>query len=256
MKIKLLPILIFLLALSSCGGSKSALKDKKLKTETLKAIVKNYDKSNPQFETMRGRLRGLYVEGENQQSVNISYRFKKDEIIWMSAKFAGLIQVAKMMVTPKKVQFYERIDQSYFDGDFELISSFLGIELNYEQLQNLLLGQSIKSINIEQSILESIEGYFQINSTYEKGLIQTILLDEKTFKIKQQTLKMEDNEVKIIYNSYQIIDNMSFPEEMIILADNNKDQVSIMLDFKNINLNDDLNYPFRIPSDFKPIQLK
>jgi hypothetical protein len=256
MKINLLPLLIFLLILTSCGGSKSALKDKELNTETLKAIVKNYNNSNPEFNTIRGRLKGTYIDGDDQQNISISYRFKNDEIIWMSAKLAGLIQVAKIMVTPKKVQFYERIDQSYFDGDFKLISSFLGIELNYEQLQNLLLGQSIKPINLKQSSLESIDGYFQIKSTYERGLSQTILLDEKTFKIRQQILEKEGNKIKIIYNSYQIVNKESFPEEMIIVADNKKDKVSILLDFRNINLNDELNFPFRIPSNFKPIKLK
>jgi hypothetical protein len=84
--------------LSSCGGSSSALKNKKLKTETIKAILKNYEKSNPDFQTMRGRLKCVYTDGDDQQSVSISYRFKKDEVLWMSAKLAGLIQLAKMKI--------------------------------------------------------------------------------------------------------------------------------------------------------------
>lgn len=256
MKINPLPLLIFLVFLSSCGGSKSVLKDKKIKTKSLKAIVKNYDKASPQFETMRGRLKGEYIDGDDQQSINISYRFKKDEVLWMSAKFAGLIQVAKMMVTPKNIQFYERIDQSYFDGDFEFISSVLGLELNYEQLQNLLLGQTIKPIDVNTSDFESVDKYFQITTTYKNGLKQSILLDEKTFKIKQQTLNMNDREIKVIYKTYQVINNMSFPEEVIILAGDKDNQVSLILNYKNINLNDDLNFPFRIPDNYKLIKLK
>lgn len=255
MKVNLLSFIVLLICLASCGGRKSVLKDKELKTETLKAIVKNYDKSNPQFETMRGRIKGVFVDGDDQQNINISYRFKKDEILWMSAKLAGLIQVAKMMVTPKNIQFYERIDQSYFDGDFKLISSFLGLELNYEQLQNLLLGQSIKAFNIKNSDLGEVDGYFQINTTYDKGLQQSVLLDNKTFKIKQQTLKQKDREVRIMYKSYQVIDKMSFPEEIVILAGEKENKVSIILEYKNINLNDDLNFPFRTPNNFKLIKL-
>jgi len=256
MRLSLFPLLVFLMLMASCGGSKSALNDKKLKTETLKTIVKNYDKSSPQFQTMRGRLKGVFIDGDDQQSISISYRFKKDEVLWMSAKLAGLIQLAKVMISPNKIQFYERIDQSYFDGDFQLVSSFLGIELNYEQLQNLLLGQAIKPIDIKESDFESLEGFFQIDTKFEKDLSQSILLDEKTFKLKQQTLKMNDKQINVIYKSYQIIDGMSFPEEMIITADDGEDQVSIILDYKNINLNDDLNFPFSFPSNFKPLELK
>lgn len=255
MNIRLIVLLIFTIMLSSCGGSKSALKDKALKTETLKAIVKNYDKSNPKFTTMRGRLKGVFIDGDDQQSINISYRFKKDEVLWMSAKLAGLIQVAKMMISPKNIQFYERIDQSYFDGDFELVSSFLGLELNYEQLQNLLLGQTIKPIDIKESDFQNLEGFFQINTSFDNDLSQSIILDEKTFKIRQQALSMGNKEIKIIYKSYQVIDNMSFPAEMVILAGDNEDQVSIILNYRSINLNDDLKFPFNIPDNFKPIEL-
>lgn len=255
MKLNLLFFMVLVSVLCSCGGNKSILKDKKLKTESLKAIVKNYDKSNPNFTTMRGRLKGQFIDGDDQQNINISYRFKKDEVLWMSAKLAGLIQIAKIKISPKKVEFYERIDQSYFDGDFQLISSLLGIELNYEQLQNLLLGQTVKSIDVNESELLSLEGFFQIISTYDKGLSQTLLLDEKTFKLRQQLLKMNGREIKIIYNSYQIIDNMFFPEEIIIIADDMENQVSIILNYKSINLNEDLNFPFKIPDNFKAIKL-
>jgi hypothetical protein len=255
MNIKLLSAVLCILILSSCGGSKSAVKDRELKTETIKAIVKNYDKSRPDFMTMRGRLKCEFIDGNNRQSINISYRYKKDEVLWMSAKFAGLIQVAKLMISPKKIQFYERIDQSYFDGDFQLISSFLGLELNYEQLQNLLLGQSIKPIDIYNSELDAPEGYFQINTNYDQGIQQSVLLDEKTFKIKQQVLKLNAQEIKIIYNSYQVIDKMFFPEEMVILANDEGRQVSLILNYKNINLNDNLNFPFRFPDNFKPLKL-
>jgi len=256
MKINLLPLLLVFIVLSSCGGSKSVLKDKKLKTKSLKAIVKNYDKSNPRFETMRGRLKGEYIDGNDQQSINISYRFKKDEVLWMSAKLAGLIQVAKIMVTPDNIQFYERIDQSYFDGDFQFISSVLGLELNYDQLQNLLLGQTIKPIDVNKSDFESVDKYFKITTTYEKGLTQSIFLDEKTFKIKQQALNINDSEIKVIYKSYQVINNMSFPKEVIILAGDKDNEVQLILNYKNINLNDDLKFPFSIPSSFKPLELK
>ena len=190
-----------MIILTSCGGGKSALSERELKSETLKAVLKNYEKSVPKFEGIRGRLKGDYDDGEDQQSISISYRYKKDEVVWMSAKLAGLIQVAKLMITPDNIQFYERIDQSYFDGDFQFISSVLGLELNYEQLQNLLLGEIIKPFDILKSELSDIEGYFQIQSTFENGIIQTVILNANNFKVEQQTLKKGDKEIKIILGS-------------------------------------------------------
>lgn len=251
------PYLILLVLLSvvltSCGSSKT-LKSKDLKTESIKAILKNYDKSTPVFKTMRGRLKCEYNDGKDRQNVNISYRFQKDEVLWMSAKLAGLLQLAKMKITPGNIQFYERIDQSFFDGDFKLVSSFLGLELDYSQIENLLLGQAVKTVDISSSNLESFEDYFQISTNFKDGLTQRLLVDAKTFKLRQQLLKKGNKEVIITYNTYQIIDAMSFPEDMTIIAGENEDKVSLNLNYKNISLNEDLRFPFKIPNNFKPLK--
>ncbi|WP_445159301.1 DUF4292 domain-containing protein [Mesohalobacter salilacus] len=248
-------VLISVLILSACGGSQSALKKKDLKTETLKAIVKNYNKSAPEFKTMRGRIKGLYNDGSQQQNINISYRFKKDKTLWMSAKFAGFIQVAKMMITPQNIKFYERLDNSYFDGDFELVSSFLGLELNYNQIENMFTGQALKNIDVSNTDFQTADEYFQMVTTYENGLTQFLLLDAKTFKIKQQALSLDDRQIKIIYKSYQVVDGFSFPEEFVILAGDNNEQIQITLTYKNIKLNEDLKFPFKFPNNYSPIQL-
>ncbi len=248
--------LISVFILVSCGGSQSALKKKDLKTETLKAIVKNYNKSAPQFKTMRGRIKGEYNDGSQQQSLSVSYRFKKDNTLWMSAKFAGLIQVAKMMITPKNIKFYERVDNSYFDGDFELVSAFLGLELNFEQLQNLFTGQALKQIDIANTDFQTANEYFQMVTTYDNGITQFLLLDSKTFKIKQQTISLDDRQIKINYKSYQMVEGSSFPEEFVILAGDSKEQIQISITYKNIKLNEDLKFPFSFPNNYSPIQLK
>lgn len=246
---------ISVLILSACGGSQSAIKDKDLKTETLKAIVKNYNNSTPKYKTMRGRLKGDYEDSDQRQNINISYRFKKDKALWMSAKFAGFIQVAKMMITPKKIMFYERIDNSFFDGNFELVSSFLGLELNYNQIQNLFTGQALREIEISKTDFQTTDQYFLMETTFDNGLHQRLLLDAKTFKIKEQILSLKDTQVKILYNEYQMIGKSSFPKEFVILAGKNEDQVRITLTYKNIKLNDKLRFPFSFPNNYTPIQL-
>ena len=256
MKLYVLPLFILLLLISSCGGSKSALKESDLKIETLKAIIKNYDLYKPNFKTMRGRLKGAYDDGYSQQSINISYRFQKDETLWMSARLAGLFEVAKMMITPNNIKFYERLDNSYFDGDFKLVSDFIGLELNYSQIENLLLGQAIKPVLIGQTNFETFDGYYQLNTTYKDGVFQTLILDAKTFKIKEQILTKDDKQVKIIYSAYQMVEKNAFPVELIILASDGEDVNNINLTYKNIKLNDELNFPFRMPSNFSPLQLK
>lgn len=254
---RLYPIifLTLLMLLSSCGGGKLSLEESNIKTETLKTIIKKYDQYTPDYKTMRGRLKGIYDDGQDKQSINISYRFQKDETLWMSARFAGLFEVAKMMITPKNIKFYERVDNSYFDGDFKLISDFMGLDLNYIQIENLLLGQAIKPILVDQTDFQTSKDYYQLDTTYENGVLQSVIMHAKTFKIKEQTIIKDDKQVKIIYTAYQMIDGNAFPEELIIFAGEGNDSAKISLTFKNIKLNDELKFPFRMPNNLSPIQL-
>lgn len=254
---RIIPIffLVSILLLSSCGGRKSTLAESDLKTETLKAIIKSNEQTKPDFKTMRGRLKGVYDDGRDKQGINISYRFQKDETLWMSARLAGLFEVAKMMITPNNIKFYERLDNSYFDGDFKLISDFLGIELNYSQVENLLLGQAVKPILLKQTDLHKTKDYYQLDTSYENGVFQSLIIDAKAFNIKEQTLIKDDKKVKIVYTAYQIIDKTVFPKEMVIMSGNGDDLTSISLVYKNIKLNDQLDFPFRMPSNFSTIKL-
>ncbi len=255
MKQKLIFIFTIMILFSSCGGSKSAIDEKTLKTKTLKGIIKNYNKSIPEFKTMRGRIKANYDDGVEQQSINISYRFQRDKTIWMSAKLAGLFQVAKMMIKPEKIKFYERIENTYFEGDFQLISSFLGIELSFNQIQNMFLGQAVMPISISKTDFQTNDKYFQLVTTYEGGETQFLKLDAKTYKVKQQSLSKNDKQITIKYLTFQFVDGMSFPEEFVILAGDTNSQIKISLNYKNIKLNDDLRFPFSFPNNFSPINL-
>jgi hypothetical protein len=38
---------------------------------------------------------------------------------------------------------HEKINNSYFEGDFSSLSQWLGTDLDYSKIQNLLLGQAM-----------------------------------------------------------------------------------------------------------------
>ena len=51
--------------------------------------------------------------------------------------------MVRLKITPEKVQMYNKIDRTYFDGDFNLIEDFLGVELSFTHIENLLFGHTI-----------------------------------------------------------------------------------------------------------------
>src|SRR5690625_3983346 len=128
-------ILIFILSFAavSCGSKKSATEKIVLKNATANKVIKHYHRTEPHFETIVAGLRGTNDDGYGEESISLSLRMEKDKVIWVSAKFAGLIPMAKLMVTPDRVQFYEKVNRQYFDGDFSLLSKWLGTEIDFQK---------------------------------------------------------------------------------------------------------------------------
>ena len=61
-------------------------------------------------------------------------RMEKDQkILIMSTP----ISVVKALITPEKVSFYNKLDNTYFEGDFKYLSDLLGTDLDFEKVQNL-----------------------------------------------------------------------------------------------------------------------
>ena len=68
---------------------------------------------------------------------------EQDKTIWINA----FLNMVRVKITPEYVRFYNKLDNTYFDGDYTLISNFLGTELGFDNLQNLLLGEAVFDIN-------------------------------------------------------------------------------------------------------------
>lgn len=251
-------IIGFILSLISVScGSKKGVTDESMKNATSKKVLKQFERTQPHFKTLTARMKGTYDDGYQSQSISLSMRIQKDEVIWISAKLAGLIPVSKLMVTPDRVQFYEKLNNQYFDGDFGLISQWLGVEIDFEKLQNLLIGNAIYEIDKNHFELTDLEkGYLLMNA--EERFSKSMMLDKITFRmLNQQMISNADRrQILVLYPSYQTNNYFFFPNKIDILVHKDKDQSKINIDFRSLELNQEVKFPFEIPSGYKEIQIK
>ena len=106
---------------------------------SVKQIVKNHNKLQSKFNTLQGRLKVEYIQGDRSETHTLTLRMENDKTIWVNA----FLNMVRVKITPDRVRFYNKLDNTYFDGDYALISEFLGADLQFENLQNLLLGEAI-----------------------------------------------------------------------------------------------------------------
>lgn len=256
-KIKFPLIFLLLLIISSCGPKKAKMGTVAPEDAAVAAVVDRHYANEVDFETLQGKLAIQYQDKDRSQSVNVSFRMKKDDTIWMSGNLLG-IPLAKVLITPHSVQFYEKITRTYFDGDFRLLSDVLGTPLDYQKVQNLLLGQTIYDLRSERyKLTESSRGY-QLEPTQENFLKKMFLLDAGNFKAVAQQLGQpnENRSVTVTYPEYQKISGQIFPGQIKILANDGPDNTKIDLAFKSVDFNVPVSFPFSIPSGYDEIAVE
>lgn len=257
MSIKPLFFLLFIVLLGSCGGSKS-ISGTTVKNLAVKDIIASHNLAEPNFLTLAARVQVVYEDKDKLQSITASLRMAKDRVIWIRASILG-ITLSKILITPERVSYYETITNTYFEGDFQFLSDILGTEVDFKKVQDILLGQSIFSLNSSEYKSDVILNKFKLTpNRQDQNFIHSILLNSENFKVNAETLSQpnENRLLSVRYGDYQDIEGRFYPSEIQIDATENEAKTKIEVNYKKIDLNVDLSFPFTIPTGYEEIQFK
>ncbi len=252
-------VLLVITLLTSCGSA-SLVTGSKNANPAFKAkdIIKTHQAATPQFTTLAARVNVDYQDSKSSQNITVSLRMEKNKTIWIKASILG-ITLSKVLITPDRVQYYERISNTYFDGDFALLSDWLGTDINFEKAQNILLGQSI--FNLQQTPYNSavVNNEYKLEPIDELPLFTHFLsLKPDVFKIASSGIDQENKgrQLRMYYPDYQEVSGQVLPKRVVIKAADNKDITSLEMEFRKIDLNIPLSFPFSMPEGLDEIRLK
>jgi hypothetical protein len=245
---------LLLLLLTSCGNSKSvtssALANNNVST---KQLIKTINATKTDFESLVGKLKIETIQGDKSQSFSLSLRWEKDQAIWIS-KFG----IVKALITPSRVAFYNKLDQTYFDGDFTYLSKIVGTELDFNKLQHILLGETIFDLD-EKSYrsLVADNSYVLMPKTQNALFEIFFLMHPKHFKANSQQITQEKEKriLQIDYLDYQNVEKIIVPQNIKVIAVEAESEIQINLELKSLDLNRKLKFPFKIPSGLAEIKL-
>jgi hypothetical protein len=218
-------------------------------------VIKGHYQNQHNFTTLNIRANAKYEDTKQSHSMNADIRIKKDEIIWINIKFLG-IPMAKAMITPTKVSYYEKINNTYFEGDFSLLSNWLGTELDFNKVQNLFLGKAIDDLTKDQWISEVVEKMFKLSLPNNSDVSKEFYFEGANYLLKKETINQESKKrsLEIRYPSFKDENGMFLPNTINIKAEQ-KDKVTIDIEYKQTTFNEKLSYPFSIPSGYTAIEI-
>jgi hypothetical protein len=251
-------IVILLLVFTSCRSSKNVVDGAAIEAISTKKIINNHYSNNFNQKTIDAKLNAKYSDKKTSVSITIKLRIEKDKTIWMSATKLGF-PLAKVIITPTRVSYYEKLQGTYFDGDFSLLSKFLGTELDFEKVQNILLGQAILNLKKGDYNSKIEDRLYEIYPKKENELFGILFfMNPDNFKLNRQEIKNEEKKqlLSVSYSGYKKIKGEQFPENIDIRAIDHTNITTINITYNSVEFNEKLTFPFEIPNGYKEIILK
>lgn len=252
-------LLVFVL-LMSCK-SKAVLADAKDSENNEKVmssdkIIQNHYNTKNEFSTLYIRSSAKYRDENQSQNVSAEIKIKKDEKILVSIRFLG-ITMAKALITPSQVKYYEKINGTYFEGDFQSLSQWLGTDLDFIKIQNMLLGQPIDDLTKENYTFVTIDNFYKLNRVEDKTEKTFSFETEKYLLKKQEVAQTEKQRLfEVNYSNFQNFTTAFLPSNLNINAIQKKGKTEISIDYNSITLNEELSFPYSVPDGYDRIFIK
>ena len=249
--------LLLVFVMFSCKTAKTAVAEGSAeKSVAAQKIITSHYANKKEFSTAYIKASAKYKDDKQSQNVSAEIRIKKDEAILVSIRFLG-ITMAKALITPKEVKYYEKINGSYFEGDYVALSQWLGTDLDFQKVQNLLIGEALDDLRkgdykntIEENLhkLESTDG--KTDKAYYFESEKFLLKKEKISQSAAQRM------LQVFYPNYNQYPQGAWPKGIIIEAEQQKGKTNINIDYNAISFDENLSFPYSVPDGYERIFIK
>lgn len=252
---KLLAIAITIATLFSCKPAKVFVAEAKPSSDlsASKIIQKHYN-NKQNFKTLYIKSSANYKDDKQSQSVSAEIKIKKDEKILISIRVLG-ITMAKALITPNAVKYYDKINGNYFDGDYALLSRWLGTDLNFNKVQNMLLGQCLEDLSDGKYQTTKQESGYKIFSDTNANTNIAYYFDADNFLIKKEeiTQPTQGRMLQLSYPNHQTYAEAIMPISLIIDAIQKENRTNISINYNSITFNEELSFPYSVPESYERI---
>lgn len=224
------------------------------KNFSAKKVARKHMAANFDKQTIDAKLKVNFDNGKTNQNLTVSMKMKKDEVIWLrGTKF---MTVFKAEITPTKVRYYSSVFKHSFEGDFSMLKELLGVEINFEQLQNLFLGQALQDVTAEKQDVNVLNNRYVLNPE-QQALLYNIFytINPAHFKLDNQSIVNDEKGLRldIKYPNYNLINSVVFPTAIEIKAKDKKRITAINLEYKTVEFDTDVNMSFNMPAGYKQL---
>lgn len=213
----------------------------------LKSIEKAVTENAFEFEYLSFRAGGQFTGMGMDQSISLSVRMKRHEIVWISAQAMLGIEFARLLVTRDSVYLIQNFpERSYHEYAIDSLASFLSMPLTVTQFQDLLVGNPLLPF-------EGAEVGMQADSLVVEKKLNSFILREFYDPAKAKIARNFFQDQKgsgqgdVYYGNFTRTGTKELPVKVNIFVQRPDLSAQLDLQYSSISLETISSFPFRKP---------
>lgn len=248
----------------------SAIENKaKENTPAARNLIRHLKENEFNFTTLSLKTENkAELNGGEAQEFNATIRIKKDSAIWVSINALLGIEVVRCMITQDSVKLINRIDNTFFMGNFDYLNNLLKSDLDFPMLQAILVGNAFDYYEDERLKASKTDSLLFLGTVRKRKLrkvlekdkelkdpLESIWILPNSYRVKR--VYLEDFSVSrsfsVSYNNHEMIDSLLLPREALFEINAEK-SIKMLMNINKATRNSEIAIPFKIPEKFTPIK--
>ncbi len=251
--------------LTGCSPARKAMRAP-IKEEGADFLFGKLKEKELKFSWFSAKFSAEYSNKGKKNSFSGQIRIRKDSLIWISLTPMLGIEAVRLMISQDSVKLINRLNDTYFVGDYEYVNKFLNTNIDYDLLQAILLGNDLQFYEGGKFRATIDKGEYKLSTGARMKLrkfvrnsqenlrifIQNIWLDPDNFKISHidvKEIKRDNIKLEATYGTYEHMGEQLFPRKMTytVWAENT---IKVKSEFSKMVIDVPLGFPFKIPASY------
>lgn len=218
------------------------------------AIKRSVGHARMDYNTFIGRAKSTFQLNKDIHDVTTHVRIRKDEAIWVSVTAVLGMEVARVLITPDRIRIINRMQSVYVDQPFDYIHRFASKQLDFQALEDLLVGEVLQSLVDNNTQVTAFDDGYVLRG--EQGGLEYELTLDPTHRIRFTTLEEPDMEQRLtaMYESRATFSGRVFPQVLQLAMLAKGLDLQIDMAYNRATFDEPVETPFTIPPRFTEVR--
>lgn len=210
------------------------------------------------YDWISYQMKALISDADETKTLHVFFVNRIDSIIYVNLNLFG-IELGRAVATPDTFVFVNKLDKTFYKGDYSYLAALIGFPLDFYMVQSILNGVDFENFtDTLQPVWQDHEWHFiapmRSHRTLNLHIMQDISLNADNTIAKNEVTELSRLQtLEISYFDYlQTKEACKFFSRLTLNLEQQETVINIEL--KNLKINVPGPTRITIPQKFKPIQ--